>query len=349
MNTRQLFPAVNTLPASQPDLHRELQRLIDQRLLTPLFQPIFALDSPRILGYEALIRGPETSPLHKPEQLFAVARSARHLASLEYACREAACRQFMSLGLPGRLFLNMSPLSFTDNNYRDGVTREILQRIGLNAERLVFELTENQPLDEFELLRSASDHFKRQGFAVALDDLGAGYAGLRVWSELRPDYVKIDRHFISGIDQDAVKREFVRAMLDIAHRMGNKVIAEGIETAAELRTLITMGVEYAQGFYLARPMAEPVRQVPSALFGFQHERFPRHPDFFHRTVGDILADSVVVSPGTPAAEVVKMFRADVRLTCVPVVAGNQPIGMVSRVELLNILPSATAMNCIPPS
>ena len=147
MNTRQLFPAVNTLPASQPDLHRELQRLIDQRLLTPLFQPIFALDSPRILGYEALIRGPETSPLHKPEQLFAVARSARHLASLEYACREAACRQFMSLGLPGRLFLNMSPLSFTDNNYRDGVTREILQRIGLNAERLVFELTENQPLD----------------------------------------------------------------------------------------------------------------------------------------------------------------------------------------------------------
>jgi diguanylate cyclase (GGDEF)-like protein len=336
MNTRQLFPAVNALSASQPDLHRELQRLIDQRLLTPLFQPIFALDSPRILGYEALIRGPETSPLHKPEQLFAVARSARHLASLEYACREAACRQFMSLGLPGKLFLNMSPLSFTDNNYRDGVTREILQRVGLNAERLVFELTENQPLDEFELLRSASDHFKRQGFAVALDDLGAGYAGLRVWSELRPDYVKIDRHFISGIDQDAVKREFVRAMLDIAHRMGNKVIAEGIETAAELRTLITMGVEYAQGFYLARPMAEPVRQVPSALFGFQHERFPRHPDFFHRTVGDILADSVVVSPGTPAAEVVKMFRADVRLTCVPVVAGNQPIGMVSRVELLNI-------------
>ena len=336
MNTRQSLPSVNALSPAQPDLHRELQRLIDLRLLTPLFQPIFALDSLRILGYEALIRGPENSPLHTPDQLFAAARSARHLASLEYACREASCHQFVSLGLPGKLFLNMSPLSFTDSNYRDGVTREILQRVGLNAERLVFELTENQPLDEFELLRSASDHFKRQGFAVALDDLGAGYAGLRVWSELRPDYVKIDRHFISGIDQDAVKREFVRAMLDIAHRMGNKVIAEGIETAAELRTLIAMGVEYAQGYYLARPMAEPMRQAPPVLSGFQRERFPRHPDFFHRTVGDILADSVVVSPGTPAADVVKMFRADVRLTCVPVVAGNQPIGMVSRVELLNI-------------
>lgn len=166
--------------STEISLQQELQRLVSQRLLKPLFQPIIGLDSPRILGYEALIRGPEDSPLHTPDTLFAVAQQAQMLATLEFACREASCAAFVKLNLPGKLFLNMSPRSFMDRQYRDGVTREILQRLGLGAERVVFELTESQPVDEFDVLRSASTHFKRQGFAVALDDLGAGYAGLRV-------------------------------------------------------------------------------------------------------------------------------------------------------------------------
>lgn len=321
---------------AQLSLQEELQQLLKHRLLTPVFQPIIALDNPRILGYEALIRGPQHSPLHTPDRLFEVARASRQLATLEYACREVSCEQFVALNLPGKLFLNMSPLSFTDSQYRDGVTREILQRVGLSAERIVFELTESQPVDEFDVLRAASDHFKRQGFAVALDDLGAGYAGLRVWSELCPDYVKIDRHFISGIDKDAVKREFVRAMLDIAGRMGNKVIAEGIETEAELATLMSMGIEYAQGYYIGRPAIEPMRVLPQHIFNFQYQQQPRQQDFFRRSVGEIMVDVETVAPNTRAEQVVQMFRADVRLSCVPVVAGNQPLGMVSRVELLNI-------------
>lgn len=317
-------------------LQQELQRLVSQRLLKPLFQPIIGLDSPRILGYEALIRGPEDSPLHTPDTLFAVAQQAQMLATLEFACREASCAAFVKLNLPGKLFLNMSPRSFMDRQYRDGVTREILQRLGLGAERVVFELTESQPVDEFDVLRSASTHFKRQGFAVALDDLGAGYAGLRVWSELCPDYVKIDRHFISGIDRDAVKREFVRAMLDIAHRMGNKVIAEGIETAAELSTLIALGVEYAQGYFISRPGALPPLEIPDDFMGSGFHHRPRMQDVFRRTLGEITQDAEVVAPTTPAEDVVKMFRADVRLSGVPVVAGQQALGMVSRVELLNI-------------
>ncbi len=318
------------------NLRAELQNLLASRSLTPLFQPIVAVENPAILGYEALIRGPEQSPLHMPDRLFAVAQTAGLLASLEFACREAACESFVRLQLPGKLFLNMSPRSFIDPHYRDGVTREILQRVGLNAERVVFELTESQPVDEFDVLRAASDHFKRQGFVVALDDLGAGYAGLRVWSELRPDYVKIDRHFIKGIDTDAVKREFVRAMLDIAHRIGNKVIAEGIETDAELSTLMALGVEYVQGYFIARPVADPMRKLPPDFLPVQFQRRPRHQDVFRRTVREIMVDAETVAPYTLAEQVVKLFRADVRLSGIPVVAGNQPVGMVSRVELLNI-------------
>lgn len=321
---------------NQTNLQKELRRLIEFKLLTPVFQPIVAVENPRIIGYEALIRGPDDSPLHKPDALFAIAQESRLLAALEFACREVSCERFAALNLPGKLFLNMSPLSFTDNQYRDGVTREILQRVGLSAERIVFELTESQPLDELDLLRAASDHFQRQGFAVALDDLGAGYAGLRVWSELCPDYVKIDRHFISGIDKDPIKREFVRAMLDIAHRMGHKAIAEGIETAAEYATLIAMGVEYAQGYFIARPQTLPPTELPPSIAGFAGNSVRRYQDHFTRTVGEILMDSVQVAPTTHAEAVVKMFRADVRLACVPVVDGDIPLGMVSRVEILNI-------------
>lgn len=321
---------------NQITLQKELRRLIEFKLLTPVFQPIVAVENPRIIGYEALIRGPNDSPLHKPDALFAVARESRLLALLEFACREVSCERFAALNLPGKLFLNMSPISFTDSQYRDGVTREILQRVGLSAERLVFELTESQPLDELDLLRVASDHFQRQGFAVALDDLGAGYAGLRVWSELCPDYVKIDRHFISGIDKDPVKREFVRAMLDIAHRMGHKAIAEGIETAAEFSTLVTMGVEYAQGYFIAHPQALPPTEVPEAVTGVRGNSVRRYQDHFTHTVDEIVVDSAYVSPSTNAETVVKMFRADVRLACVPVVDGNTPLGMISRAEILNV-------------
>jgi GGDEF domain-containing protein len=125
-------------------------------------------------------------------------------------------------------------------------------------------------------------------------------------------------------------------MLDIANRMGNKVIAEGIETADELNTLVAMGIENVQGFYLARPAAFPIVEFPEHVNTFpQQQRFGNH-DIFRRTVGEIMV-KVDVIPSTATAEsVVKIFRADVRLSCVPVVDGETPLGMVSRAELLNV-------------
>jgi len=315
-------------------LASELDLLLQERRLTPVFQPIITLNTGKILGYEALIRGPGNSSLESPAQLFATARAAGRLAVLEYACREVSCERFVALDLPGKLFLNMSPLSFTDRSYREGVTREILARMGLDPERVVFELTEREPVDKFHRLQAASEHFRQQGFALALDDLGAGYSGLRVWSELRPEYVKIDRHFISGIDTDPVKREFVRAMLEIAHRLGNCVIAEGIEQEAELITLANLGVDCVQGFYLVRPQANPPRSLKPGLperLGYRHRQY----DHFLRTLGELVQYVEPVSPMTPTVKIVERFRSEPSLACLPVVEGDRPLGMVSRNELLH--------------
>ncbi|MDO3384183.1 bifunctional diguanylate cyclase/phosphodiesterase [Gilvimarinus algae] len=317
-------------------LQSHLQDIIDKQQLYAVFQPVINVINCTIVGYEALIRGPSGSGLERPDQLFAAAAGAGQLARLEYACREAACLSFMAQQLPGKLFLNMTPLSFTDSQYRDGVTMAILRRLKLDPERVVFELTEKQPMEEYELLSSACEHFQRQGFAVAIDDLGAGYAGLRIWSELNPDYVKIDRHFVSGIERSAVKREFVRFMMDIAHRIGNKVIAEGIETADEFKTLVSMGIEYMQGYYIARPSREPTLQMPEHVNEARATAMPLSRDTFHHTLREVTVTERGITPEISAGEVVKMFRSDVRLTCLPVVTEDQkPLGMISRSELLN--------------
>lgn len=105
----------------------------------------------------------------------------------------------------------------------------MLREYGIAPSQIVIELTEQAPTDDFQLLQTALHHYRDMGFSIALDDLGAGYSSLRLWSELRPDYVKIDRHFIDGIHQDALKREFVGSILQIARASRAQVIAEGIE------------------------------------------------------------------------------------------------------------------------
>jgi len=185
-----------------------------------VLQPLVDLRAGRILGYEALSRGPADSPLHNPLVLFDAATEQGRLVELEALCRRRAIEAFTAQDLPGKLFVNVTPDTLLQEDFRPGMTREILRRVGLPAERVVVELTEHFPNPDYEVLRRATSHYRAMGFSIAIDDLGAGYAGLRLWSELRPDYVKIDKHFIRGIEQDLVKREFVRSIQEIATGLG---------------------------------------------------------------------------------------------------------------------------------
>jgi len=236
-----------------------LSAILAQRSIHSLFQPIVCLSERRVFGHEALSRGPSNSPLHSPLNLFAIARQAGHLTELEAACRESACRRFSEQGLDGKLFLNISPESLLEPHYPSGRTLKLLEQLGLAPSRVVIELTEQTPTDDFKLLSNALHHYRDMGFSIALDDLGAGYSSLRLWSELRPEYVKIDRHFIDGIHRDPLKREFVGSILQIARASKAQVIAEGIELPEELAVLTEMGVDLVQGYLLGRPQELGVR------------------------------------------------------------------------------------------
>lgn len=255
------------------ELDSELDYILKYRVLQTLYQPVLDSHDGRVFGYEALVRGPSNSPLHAPLPLIRAAIQAGRLFELDLVCRELAIRRFQDLGLPGRLFLNVSPLSLMEPTFKPGETLRLLHEVGLPPQKVVIELTEQQPLEDYAVLKSAVAHYTEAGFEIAIDDLGAGYAGLRLWSELRPSYVKIDHHFIESISTDAVKREFVRSIREMAGRLGCRVVAEGIETEDDYLTVQELGVRLHQGYHLGRPLATPLRDqpAPSAKVPVQQE------------------------------------------------------------------------------
>lgn len=319
----------------------ELDRIIQGGLIHVLLQPIAGLRQHQVHGFEALSRGPSDSQLHSPLALFEVAARCGRLFELELLCREIAIEHFHRLALPGKLFLNATPESLLQPDHKPGRTLEMLRRFGLSAEHVVIELTEQYPLDDYAIMRQATEHYRAMGFEIAIDDLGAGYSGLRMWSELRPDYVKIDKHFIQNIHEDWIKQEFVRSITDISKGLECRVIAEGIETQEEYQTVCQSGIEYGQGYYFARPLAQPRPELPKRLFVCNGNGRNGHGlAHLSESVAGLVRSAPVVGPATPLAEVADLFEHTPGLLSVAVVGeDNRPIGLAHRYRLMDLFAS----------
>ena len=217
-------PPASTTEATDPSL----SAIVREGRIDVHFQPIVAIRSGRVFAYEALSRGPRDTVYAHPLTMFEAARKQSLLAPLEAVCRHRAITAWADQELDELLFINVSPEVLLDPKHRSGETLRLLTRLGIPPHRLVIELTEQSPGIDPDLMAEAVRHYQSMGFTIALDDLGEGYASLRHWSQIRPGFVKLNRHFVSELDRDRVKRRFVRAFLDVAHGMGSRVIAEGV-------------------------------------------------------------------------------------------------------------------------
>ena len=165
------FLAVFKQPSSNCHINDlSLARIIQEKKLSVYFQPIIENNSPVIFGYEALIRGPLNSAFYSPLSLFKAASEQGRLLELELLCRELSILQFKKLNLSGKLFLNASPETLFQPNFRSGRTLAMLQKIGLDPKRVVIELTEHSPLENYEIVREALKHYKTMGFEIAMDE-----------------------------------------------------------------------------------------------------------------------------------------------------------------------------------
>lgn len=240
-----------------------LQKILEKEQLSALFQPLVSLREGVVCGYEGLIRGPSDSPLHTPLSLLRVATECGQRVALENLCQKIITRAFLNLRLSGLLFLNVSPDVLVQRSQNDSGK-------GINPypelvlpDGLVLELTEGERCLDYgpDMLKKGVEDCLSAGIGVAIDDLGEGFSSLRLWSELRPTYVKIDRHFVQNIENDPIKAQFVKSIVEIAQRTHSRVIAEGIETVAELLVVRKLGVEIGQGYLFSRPHATPLAQL----------------------------------------------------------------------------------------
>lgn len=243
----------------------EINSIIKSKAISTVFQAIFNIEEQSIVGYEALTRGPQGSALHTPDKLFQAATQADLLSELEILCRDKAIKRFAELKLVGKLFLNISPLVLLNKNHPQGETIKFVEQAGLTCQQIVIELSEKYPFPNNYTLRDALARYRQFGFNVAIDDLGAGYSGLKLWSQLLPNIVKVDRYFVENCHRDNFKQKFLKAIFDLATAAEAEIVVEGIECQQEFDFLQTLGMRYAQGFYLAMPALEPIRAYPEHL------------------------------------------------------------------------------------
>ena len=256
----------------QRDLQRRctLQEVLLEDKLATVFQPIVDLRDNSVLGVEALSRGPEGTVLHAPLRLFALAAEADLAFELDRKCRRRALSSARGLSAGQKLFINVLPSALYDPDFQGESLMGQLDGLGLSPDRIVLEITESSAIENYGVFAEALGEFTRLGFKIAVDDVGAGYSGLEKIAHLNPNYLKLDRQLIKDIDSSYIRREMARALKAFADKIGSTIIAEGIEREAELRTLVELGIEYGQGFLLARPAAGlpavlPVRRVRPLL------------------------------------------------------------------------------------
>lgn len=306
----------------------ELSRIIADKLLTPLFQPIFNLKTAEIYGYEALIRGPADSPLFLPSPLFKAAIECNMLDVLDILCREVSIHEFAASGSGGLLFLNVDPRLLLTVDQPTGLTKKLLQNVNLQPSRVVIEISEQYQIEDPSLLIKAVRHYRQLGFLVAIDDLGSGFSGLKLWSEIKPDIVKIDRYFISSIHEDPTKRAFVQNIVALAKATGATVIAEGIETDDELKGCLSLDTDFGQGYLLGRPAKlsfQPTFNLPKTQN--TEAIYPQE------RISSILIEIPALKADTAASEVIDLFRVHGNWHSIAVLENEKPVGLVNRTEL----------------
>jgi EAL domain-containing protein (putative c-di-GMP-specific phosphodiesterase class I)/GGDEF domain-containing protein/CBS domain-containing protein len=217
------------------------------------FQPIVDLRDGSIAAFEALTRPGDSSGFNDPGALFDQAATAGLLWPLEELTRELALQGAAELPPGVRLFFNCTPEVLSDSRFAETFERDISGLGNFGRERLVLEVTELPGDENVDALAAQVTRLKEMGLEVAIDDVGAGTSGLNRVMQLRPHWLKLDHEFIKGIDTDSFKQNLVRFFVHFSRLSDVNVIAEGIENKEELGVVVSLGVRFGQGYFLARP------------------------------------------------------------------------------------------------
>ncbi len=226
------------------------------------YQPIVDVDSKTIYAHEALVRGPNGEGA-----MTVLAQVNEHNRyRFDQACRVKAIKGAKELGIRERISINFLPNAIYKPELCIRTTLEAARVHDFPLDRIIFEVTEGERIEDGPWFAQILREYKRCGFKTAIDDFGAGYAGMKLLSDFQPDVIKVDMDLIRGVDSNKPRQAIVRSLVRLCEEMQITVVAEGIETAGERDFLRDAGIRLMQGYLIAKPAFRAMAPISPAAF-----------------------------------------------------------------------------------
>ena len=285
------------------------------------FQPIIYSHTGKLYAVEALIRNVQNIPgLNAIDDLFNMAFNDDYLYELDLQLREKAIKKFSNIAIENlRLFYNLDNRIIYNKNLSSGNTSKILKKYKLNKSVICFELSEKGTAIEQNALSTMIQRYKENGYSIAIDDFGIGVSGLKLLYFSEAHIIKLDRFFISNIDQDSKKKLFCSSIIEMAHIMGMQVIAEGIETVKEFYTCKDIGADFIQGYLVQKPTIEidEIKPIYNNILTLINEDKRNNPN---ATIDEEFIEPIIaLSVNTSLYELFVHFKESTKNNFVPIV------------------------------
>ncbi|KTD31678.1 signal transduction protein (EAL/GGDEF domain protein) [Legionella moravica] len=244
-------------------LSQWLVDLIKKGSLTTFCQPIVQKDTLEPYGFECLLRGSINGSIIPPSDIFNAAKTSDMLFLLDKRARITHIENMNKVNIGKKIFINFNPTAIYDPFYCLTTTNHALKKTSLDPSQIVFEVIESEQVNDKKHLLSIMEFYRKQGYGVALDDLGSGYSSLNLLSDLKPDYVKLDQELVRNIHTNQFKQVILENICSMANKLRIKIICEGIESEEEYAVIKKYDVDFYQGFLFAKPM--PYEQLAQYL------------------------------------------------------------------------------------
>jgi EAL domain-containing protein (putative c-di-GMP-specific phosphodiesterase class I)/GGDEF domain-containing protein len=311
---------------AEADASRErVLALCNPEILGTAFQPVFRARTGELEGCEALLRLPPGSGFAGPYEAFTEALRLGLAAELEVASTARVLRDAEPFAGDQLIFLNVLAPFLTDPRLGAAWLVERIVAHGRQPSRVILELPEISRIADFQAFARSLEPYRLEGFRVAIDDFGAGYTNLRMITDIAPDFVKLDRVFIENIFVHARKRILVESVVSLCHRINCGVVAEGIETAEDLETCLGAGVDYLQGYLLARPGPPEV-----AFFAEDLTVSSVRGAHARGEIGAAVSQGPTLPADAPLSAANACFSSEPDLDVVPILLSGRAIGLLGR-------------------
>ena len=317
-----------------------LDYIIQNKQIRTVFQPIISLRDGSILGHEALSRITFESEIKNPDMLFTIAEQYNRLWDLELLCRTKAlesAHKFMTPNYNKKLFINVNPHTMHDETFKKGFTKILLEQYEITPNDIVFEITERNVITDMNNFKETIEHYKSQDYIIAIDDAGAGYSGLNLISDVNPTYIKLDMKLIRNVDKDSLKYALVKGMVEFSNVSNIQLIAEGIETYDELDTIVNLGVQYGQGYFIQKPEAEIKEINQEVLQALKKANIKRNhisqSPISNLSIKNLCTSIETVSPNELISNIYEDIKYKPNFFGLCVLEDEAPVGIVTKEKL----------------